>query len=72
MSKNCKNCMYHRTSDMANYGVCFRFPQTVNTVVTHWCGEFKEENVQLNVQENVQNNVQIKTKGKKNVVKTGE
>jgi hypothetical protein len=27
---------------MANYGVCFRFPQTVNTVVTHWCGEFKE------------------------------
>lgn len=45
----CKECVYHRTSDMSNYGVCFRFPQVVNTAVNHWCGEFK----------NVQNNVQI-------------
>ena len=41
MLKNCKNCVYHRTSDMSNYGVCFRFPQIVNTAVNHWCGEFK-------------------------------
>ena len=53
----CKECVYHRTSDMSNYGVCFRFPQVVNTAVNHWCGEFK--NVQNNVQNNVQDTVQV-------------
>ena len=69
---NCKECKYHRTSDMSNYGVCFRFPQVVNTAVNHWCGEFK------NVQYITQNNVQIteekliNKRGRKSVDKTGE
>lgn len=51
---------------MSNYGVCFRFPQVVNTAVNHWCGEFKELTKVVEV-------VEDKPKrGRKSVDKTGE
>ena len=56
---NCKECKYHRTSDMSNYGVCFRFPQVVNTAVNHWCGEFKTIKVEPTIEDWQNINVQV-------------
>ena len=75
---NCKECMYHRTSDMSNYGVCFRFPQVVNTAVNHWCGEFKGVKVAPTIEDWSEANLCVTIsedkpkRGKKNVDKTGE
>ena len=60
--------MYHRANDMNNYGVCFRYPQVVNTATGHWCGEFKEP---VNFVEVTEEKL-INKRGRKSVDKTGE
>jgi hypothetical protein len=53
---------------MNNYGVCFRYPQVVNTATGHWCGEFKEP---VNFVEVTEEKL-INKRGRKSVDKTGE
>ena len=48
MTKQCRNCDYfcNKKSSLntgfGTYGICNRYPHTVEKTITSWCGEFKK------------------------------
>ncbi len=41
----CRDCKFWDEMRIRNRGTCRRFPSTIETASSHWCGEFAEKAV---------------------------
>lgn len=43
MAVICRDCKFWDEMRIRNRGTCRRFPSTIETANSHWCGEFSEK-----------------------------